>query len=490
MPATGVAGIPRICKTQGFSSTPDPNLCSQASSVLTINATIDPVTAAILSANSTINQLQDPLKIVAPPGLAWQINPNLGFAKTVLANATGIATTAKLRSFACGASSSNLSYCAVAGDDKGKPVLYQGTTGILGLQPIDMSSIFAGTDISQGQINQLSCTTPPNGIRTCAAIGVGTDSSANLTSPFILQTIDNGKTWKNIISDQIALGPQITLNSVDCTANGSATLCQVTGQDTGPNSGPILYYNSDSTNWQTYSLASTVISPQSSTGSISCASLPNADIHCLITLNNNDANAPTLIFSNLIGNEGTNLIKGGNYGAAVTGSAVTRGNSIIYNGVGCTENAGGSFCSAAGSSDGTPFVVQTDNLLSNVWKASVQNQSQPGVLTSVGCSSTGGNVFCNAAGQSTTQTALLAGGITGLAYSTSAAKVWAPVTSIETAGVRYSSAASVVAAAKPARVILGVNSNTQAAVMAQAGADNAWVPVPIIAAILTPVVNQ
>lgn len=395
VPPAGIAGGPQVCKTIGPGNpNPSPNLCSvpDLSSTLNITPTTisRTVTQSINNANNLVLQMLYPFKPTLPPGaLPWRVKPFISSIWGILANGFNIPASVNVYSSSCGNGANGNSFCIIAGNiprtdniQIRQPVLLQSYDGGLTWSTVSIPAFPS----AQGKFSATSCGTDPNGVSTCA--GIGMDTSTNV--PFLVQTTDSGQTW-NVINAS-SFTSSVTLNAVDCTVDASSSLCQATGND---GTGPVMYYSYPGSGtgsmWLSFTLAGSNISPASSTSRISCASLANSEIDCLVALNNNYANTPALVKAGLIG--------GANYIVTPVSNPGVEGTAISINDVGCTASPGGTaFCTAAGSMNGVPFLAQNADIASDSNWAPVSVGATPGQFSGVSCTSLNGQVFCNAAG--------------------------------------------------------------------------------------------
>lgn len=444
VPASGISGGPVICKTIGpGNNLPDPNLCSRPESGANLNITTSSVSLlsqAISSANVLINNMIFPLKANMPQGAAaWKVKPVVGFIWGLLTQGFNIPADANLLSTSCGTPNNGATYCALVGNMLGAPILLQSADGGITWATVNIANMPA-----QGGLNSVSCGTDSSGISTCAAIGV---DGSNI--PFVLQTTNSGQTWTKVTSLSFALS---TLNNVDCTVNSVNSLCQITGVE---NSLPVIYFFSPGAGWQNHVFPS-ILSANSRTDSISCASLADSSINCLVSIKGDSF--------------GNNLIKteyAVNYIASIVNSSATQGTNILINAVGCTLNAGTIFCTAAGSSSNSPFLLKNSNLsVDSNWSVATINNpaSGAGELVATCCTSLNNTAYCGAAGSSANSANL-----SPLLVSTNNNGTnWSvpPVDSAPTSG-RYTTTSCSVSGGVPVITVTGTNTATNVPVIVE-----------------------
>lgn len=386
VPATGIYGGPVVCKAKGPNNTPDPNVCSRPSiaehlKITTVdNSTV--VSRNIAFATSYSNTALLPITPNLPAGsIPWKVRPIVSFVWGLLSKAfdagTNVPADALLNATSCSANNGN-AFCALVGQRNNAPFIMQSTNGGSTWLPVTVPSLPAA-----GQLKGVSCGTDANSMSTCVAIGV--DSTSN--KPFAIQTTNSGQgqTWSLVTGIDFSFA---TLNSVNCTVNANAKLCQITGKDSSL--GPVIYYYTPLNNWQTQTFNFSSVSPLSMTNSLSCSALASGEIDCVVGLQNNGM-GPYLV--RVISTDP-------NYTVIPEVIMDIPGPGITINAVGCTNNAGSIFCIAAGNNNGIPFLLQNSNLTSSgVW-TSIPVSVLPGNLNAASCSALNGTVSCATGGYS------------------------------------------------------------------------------------------
>lgn len=375
-----------------------------------------------------------PLQATLPPGAAaWKVKPTVSFMWRLLASGFNIPFSANLLSTSCGVPSDGKTYCALVGNMTSAPALFQSDDGGLTWATVNIAGM-----PSRGGLTSVSCGTNRNGISTCAAIGV--DDSTNV--PFVVQTTDSGQTWTKLSS--INFTSSSRLNNVNCTLNSDNTLCQITG--TSGSSPVVYYYTTAEQGWQTKDFSLT-LSPYSSTNAISCASLPlpSSKIGCLVSVTHDLS--------------GVNLVKteyaSESYTASVVNSSITRNTDVQINAVGCTNNAGTIFCTAAGRLSNSAFLLQNSDLSAdNTWRESTFNApSAPSEFVATCCSSLNGQAICNAAGHASSSPLLISTINSGTSWIF-------PVINLAATLGNYTSSSCSISEGAPLITVSGTNTET------------------------------
>ena len=379
VPPGGIQGGPQVCNAG------NPEQCSQPAPQNRLNVSTESnvVDKYIAQATTYTNAMIQPIKPTFPGGFPrWRVRPEVTLAWKFLTklskkSGTNIPTTALLQSSSCGMAFNNSTHCAVVGEDGGAPFIMQSYNGggtwaavnIPGLPP-------------QGELRGVSCTTNPSGVSTCVAYGVN-----NSNVSFVVQTVDSGASWSIVNAVDFS---QSTLTSVDCTSNAGTTLCQITGSDASI-PGPVIFHYTPQAGWQRRDfLMEPYVSSASITYAISCASVSNNDIGCIIGLQNNGSDA-TLIRTIV---DGTGL----NYQAFPIINASTQGAAIVIKTTACVEVLDVIYCIAGGNNGTFPFLVQNFDINNDAGWSSLIAAADPGEIIGTSCVESNNMVKCAAAG--------------------------------------------------------------------------------------------
>ncbi len=391
VPEEGIDGGPVLCNAKG-DGTVEPQQCSQPcpGSTLSITATNN-VPAYIAALTSYTNSMTYQTNETLPSGSTpWGVTPAASLLWKILAHlffdtGTNIPASANLFSLACGAAFSGASFCAIVGNNGGAPFVMQSFNGGMTFSPVSIANLPA-----TGSFSAVSCTTNPSGVSTCVAIGMNT----NLDVPFFAQTTDSGATWSIVTTFDLS---QAMLTSVNCLANGSTTLCQVTGHDDSVSS-PVIYNYTPQAGWLLWSLSPDIlVSPSSITYAPSCDSLPSLEIVCIMGLQNNGA-LPTVIKSSVPGS-------GIGYSAAAVVNPVVDGPGIIINATAAALNlnTGTVYGIAVGTNGTVPFILQDSDITDDSGWNIVLPSAELGVFVSASCVPVPDDaVYCGAAGSNGT----------------------------------------------------------------------------------------
>ncbi|CDZ76345.1 hypothetical protein BN59_00613 [Legionella massiliensis] len=393
-----ISSYPTVCKTVTPGRIePDPNRCSRTSIPLTIsssnaNPSLTPVEQTIAFYTSYTNSMTLPIDPTLPEGFTpLRVQPIVTFFWNLFAKAfngqTGIPSSADLLSASCGKAVNNKTYCALVGKiDKAPFIMQSYDGGTTWEYPLNLVLP------AEGKIRKVSCATDPSGTNTCVAIG-DIITGVTTSTPFVIQTVDNGKTWFIVHDTTTVQFSQSILNSVNCTASAANSLCQITGF----NAGPVIFNYTPSSDWKKQSLSMLGVDPAARASAISCVSLANSNISCLVALSTS-GNSIRLFKTQL---------SGGVYSTTPVELDPQQFSNIQIFGVSCTQNAlnaNAAFCigvgsqSDANSQSGRPFILQNSGLSSDNNWVPVHVTSSEGLFITASCASFNGQVSCVAVG--------------------------------------------------------------------------------------------